>query len=88
MSNPLTVDPPITADFLTVNEAAAFARVHAHLIWDLLKAGTLTRHRRARDKRTYIKTAELEAVMRPKPVEKKATPFSQRRRTHKRSEEF
>ncbi len=88
MSDSLVIDAFSKRDFLTVDEAAIRARVHSHLIWELLKSGVLTRHRRLRDKRTYVKASELDSVMLPKPANKKLTPFNRGKRNQTRSEEF
>ncbi len=78
MTNSVNIEASIPRDYVTVPEAAMRCAVNVHAVWDMLRTGTLTRHRRPRDKKTYISVADLERVMTPKPAKAKETPFAGR----------
>ena len=56
-------------DYLPIQEAAKIYRVSDDTLYRLLTAGTLKRYRRERDKRTWLRRSELDAIFTPKQVD-------------------
>ncbi len=53
-------------DFLTVKDAAEWYETSRATLFKLLQEGQLHRHRRPRDRRTYLSVEELEKLLRPR----------------------
>jgi excisionase family DNA binding protein len=58
-------------DYLPIQEAAKLYSTSDDTLYRLLSAGRLKRFRREMDKRTWLKRSELDAIFKPKAVDKK-----------------
>lgn len=61
------VRPRPSRDFMSVREATEWYEISKATLWRLLQEGQLHRHRRPRDRRTYLSVEELEQKLRPRP---------------------
>jgi predicted DNA-binding transcriptional regulator AlpA len=60
------VRPRPSRDFMSVREAAEWYAISKATLWRLLQEAQLHRHRRPRDRRTYLSVEELEKLLRPR----------------------
>jgi len=57
-------------DFLTLQQAADFMRVHRITVWRLVRDGKLRMYQLETNRRVkLVKRADVEALMRPRPIE-------------------